>query len=181
MKTSKILAVILAAILMLTLLTANVFAETGTGEATEGTSDVTGEITGDSTEDGSAGDETTKAPAGDETTKAPASETTSDDHDHDDEKSNINWVDIIVSASIIVLAAVAFTICYFVIPKFRARVQKFCSDYKSELKKVTWSSKQDVKRNTIVVIVIVAALAIVIKLLDIIFSGAIEALQHLIG
>ncbi len=167
-KFSKILAVILTAVLMLTLLTANIFADT-----TE------------------AGD-TTEAPAAD-TTAAAADETTADEHeghDHGDETTaaageddhdhSINWIDIIVTASILVLGAIAFVICYFAIPKFREKVKKFFSDYKSELKKVTWSSKEDVKRNTITVIVIVAVLAIVIALLDIIFSGGIEALGRLI-
>ena len=167
MKTSKILAVILAAILMLTLLTATVFADEATGEAA---AETTAEVAGDATE----------APA--EETTAPA-----DDHDHDHEGEtedehdhSINWVDIIVSASIIVLGAAAFVICYFAIPSFQAKVKKFFSDYKSELKKVTWSSKEDVRRNTITVIVVIAALVIVIALLDMIFSGGIEALSHLI-
>lgn len=165
MKTSKILAVILAAMLMLTLLTANVFADEVTGETAETTVEVAGDVT--------------EAPA--EETTAPAD----DDHDHegeteDEHDHSINWVDIIVSVSIIVLGAVAFVICYFAIPSFQAKVKKFISDYKSELKKVTWSSKEDVRRNTITVVVIIIALVIVIALLDIIFSGGIEALSHLI-
>ena len=174
MKTSKILAVILAAILMLTLLTANVFADEATGEA----ADVTEEVTG----------ETTEAPA--EETEAPADETEAedhDDHDHDTETTGedehdheINWVDIIVSASILVLAIIAFVICYFAIPKFREKVKKFFSDYKSELKKVTWSSKEDVRKNTLTVVIVILALVIVIALLDFIFLSGIEALSHLI-
>ena len=170
-KFSKIFAVILAAMLMLTLLTANVFADEATGESADTTAEVAGDVT--------------EAPA--DETEAPAEGTEAEEeHDHEDETTedehdhSINWVDIIVSASIIVLAAVAFVICYFAIPKFREKVQKFFSDYKSELKKVTWSSKEDVRRNTITVIVVIAALAIVIALLDIIFSGGIEALSHLI-
>lgn len=165
MKTSRILAVILAAMLMLTLLTANVFADEVTGESAETTAEVAGDVT--------------EAPA--EETTAPAD----DDHDHegeteDEHDHSINWVDIIVSASIIVLGAAAFVICYFAIPSFQEKVKKFISDYKSELNKVTWSSKEDVRRNTITVIVIIIALVIVIALLDIIFSGGIEALSHLI-
>jgi preprotein translocase subunit SecE len=165
MKTSKILAVILAAMLMLTLLTANVFADEVTGESAETTAEVAGDVT--------------EAPA--EETTAPAD----DDHDHEGETEDehdhtINWVDIIVSASIIVLGAAAFVICYFAIPSFQAKVKKFISDYKSELKKVTWSSKEDVRRNTITVIVVIVALVVVIAILDIIFSGGIEALSHLI-
>ncbi|MBO5701694.1 MAG: preprotein translocase subunit SecE [Clostridia bacterium] len=174
MKTSKILAVILAAILMLTLLTATVFAEEATGEA----ADVTEEVTGEATE----------APA--DETEAPTEETEAedhDDHDHDGETTeedehdhNINWVDIIVSASIIVLGVIAFIICYFAIPKFREKVKKFFSDYKSELKKVTWSSKEDVRKNTVTTIVVILVLVIVIALLDFIFLSGIEALSHLI-
>ena len=166
-KFSKIFAVILAAMLMLTLLTANIFADEATGETAETTAEVAGEAT--------------EAPA--EETEAPAE----DEHDHEDETTGedehdhtINWVDIIVSASIIVLGVVAFVICYFAIPSFQGKVKKFISDYKSELKKVTWSSKEDVRRNTITVIVVIVALVVVIAILDIIFSGGIEALSHLI-
>ena len=163
-KFSKIFAVILAAMLMLTLLTANIFADEATGETAETTAEVAGEAT--------------EAPA--EETEAPA-----DDHDHEGETEDehdhtTNWVDIIVSASIIVLGAAAFVICYFAIPSFQGKVKKFISDYKSELKKVTWSSKEDVRRNTITVIVVIVALVVVIAILDIIFSGGIEALGHLI-
>ena len=167
-KFSKIFAVILAAMLMLTLLTANIFADEATGETAETTAEVAGEAT-------EAPAEETEAPAEDGHDTETTGETEEDEHDHD-----INWVDIIVSASIIVLGVVAFVICYFAIPSFQGKVKKFISDYKSELKKVTWSSKEDVRRNTITVIVVIIALVIVIALLDIIFSGGIEALSHLI-
>ncbi len=177
-KFSKILAVILAAMLMLTLLTATAFAD----EATEAPTDVTEEVTGETTE--AAGDSTEAADDESESTDA----ATEDDHDHEDETTeedehdhSINWVDIIVSASIIVIAALAFVICYFAIPKFREKVKKFFSDYKSELKKVTWSSKEDVRKNTITVIVVILVLVIVIALLDFIFLSGIEALSHLVG
>lgn len=169
MKTSKILAVILAAILMLTLLTANVFADEATGEAA---AETTVEVAGDATE---APEEETEAPVEEEDDHDHEDETEEDEHDH-----SINWVDVIVSASIIVLGVVAFFICYLAIPSFREKVKKFISDYKSELKKVTWSSKEDVRRNTITVIVVIVALVAVIALLDVIFSGGIEALSHLI-
>mgnify|MGYP003292112150 CR=1 FL=1 len=170
MKTSKILAVILAAMLMLTLLTANVFADEATGEAA---AETTAEVAGDATE--APAEETEAEEEDDHDHEHEEGETTEDEHDH-----TINWVDIIVSASIIVLGALAFVICYFAIPSFQEKVKKFFSDYKSELKKVTWSSKEDVRRNTITVIVVIAALVIVIALLDMIFSGGIEALGHLI-
>ena len=53
----------------------------------------------------------------------------------------------------------------------RARVAKFFRDTKSELKKVVWPSKEDIKTNTVVVLVTVAIAAVVMILLDAIFGG----------
>ena len=52
-----------------------------------------------------------------------------------------------------------------------SKVAKFFRELKSELKKVVWPSKQDVKTNTIVVLVTVAIAAVVMILLDAIFGG----------
>ena len=57
------------------------------------------------------------------------------------------------------------------VKNFGARVSKFFRDTKSELKKVVWPSKADVKTNTIVVLLTVAIAAVVMILLDAIFGG----------
>ena len=57
------------------------------------------------------------------------------------------------------------------VKNFGARVSKFFRDTKSEPKKVVWPSKEDVKTNTIVVLVTVAIAAVVMILLDAIFGG----------
>ena len=57
------------------------------------------------------------------------------------------------------------------VKNFGARVSKFFRDTKSELKKVVWPSKADVKTNTIVVLITVAVAAVVMILLDAIFGG----------
>ena len=57
------------------------------------------------------------------------------------------------------------------VKNFGARVSKFFRDTKSELKKVVWPSKADVKTNTIVVLNTVAIAAVVMILLDAIFGG----------
>ena len=57
------------------------------------------------------------------------------------------------------------------VQNFGARVSKFFRDTKSELKKVVWPSKADVKTNTIVVLITVAIAAVVMILLDAIFGG----------
>ena len=57
------------------------------------------------------------------------------------------------------------------VKNFGARVSKFFRDTKSELKKVVWPSKADVKTDTIVVLITVAVAAVVMILLDAIFGG----------
>ena len=57
------------------------------------------------------------------------------------------------------------------VKNFGARVSKFFRDTKSELKKVVWPSKADVKTTTIVVLITVAVAAVVMILLDAIFGG----------
>ena len=57
------------------------------------------------------------------------------------------------------------------VKNFGARVSKFFRDTKSELKKVVWPSKADIKTNTVVVLVTVAIAAVVMIALDAIFGG----------
>ena len=60
------------------------------------------------------------------------------------------------------------------VKNFFKGIGKYFKDTKSELKKVVWPSKKDVKTNTITVILVVAAAAIVLIVLDLIFGGAIH-------
>ena len=57
------------------------------------------------------------------------------------------------------------------VKNFASNVAKFFRDTKSELKKVVWPSKADVKTNTIVVLVTVAIAAVVMIALDAVFGG----------
>ena len=60
------------------------------------------------------------------------------------------------------------------VKNFFSRIGKYFKDTKSELKKVVWPSKKDVKTNTITVIAVVLIAAIVLIVLDLIFGGAIH-------
>ena len=60
------------------------------------------------------------------------------------------------------------------VKNFFKGIGKYFKDTRSELKKVVWPSKKDVKTNTITVILVVAAAAIVLIVLDLIFGGAIH-------
>ena len=83
------------------------------------------------------------------------------------------------SFGIVIIAIIVLLIVYFVNPKFKEKVQNFFRSLKSELNKVVWSSKDDVKKNTIVVLIFVAAFAVLIGLLDFLFSKGIIALGKL--
>ena len=60
------------------------------------------------------------------------------------------------------------------VKNFFKGIAKYFKDTKSELKKVVWPSKKDVKTNTITVIAVVLIAAIVLIVLDLIFGGAIN-------
>ena len=56
-------------------------------------------------------------------------------------------------------------------PGFFQRIARWFREMKSELKKVVWPSKADIKTNTVVVLVTVAIAAVVMIALDAIFGG----------
>lgn len=60
------------------------------------------------------------------------------------------------------------------VKNFFGGIGKYFKDTKSELKKVVWPSKKDVKTNTITVIIVVLIAAAVLILLDLIFGGIIH-------
>ena len=101
-------------------------------------------------------------------------------HDHGDDEAEAEektlglgfWISMGVLGALIIVGVV------FAIIK-REKLKVWLLSYKSELKKIVWSSKQDVKKNTIVVIVAVLAIAIVVGLLDFAFNKGIIALGKL--
>lgn len=65
-------------------------------------------------------------------------------------------------------------------PSLFSRMAKFFREYKAELKKVTWSSREDTFKNTVVVGVSVIVVGVVIGLLDIAFNEGLSALVSLL-
>ena len=156
------------------------------GTEAEGETDGSVLTTGETGEDTSAGTEDDKdAESGDGTESdgsATTGETTGDtttDGDSTDKTKEINW-DLIVTLAVIGIALIVFFSFYLFKPAFREKVKKFFRDYKSELKKIVWSPARDVKKNTIVVIIIAVVFALIIGGLDILFSKGIGSLTDLI-
>ena len=63
--------------------------------------------------------------------------------------------------------------------KKTGKVAKFFKDLKSELKKIVWSPKKDVIKNTTVVVVVTAIAAVAITLVDAGLSGCLDLLVDL--
>lgn len=64
-------------------------------------------------------------------------------------------------------------------PSFFARMGKFFRDYKAELGKVTWASREDTLKNFVVVGVTVVIVGVVTGLLDVAFNAGINALAQI--
>lgn len=99
------------------------------------------------------------------------------DHDHDDEteekKLGVGFFVSLGVLGVLIIVGVVFAIIK------REKLKIWWGSIKSELKKIVWSSPEQVKKNSIVVIVFVVALAVAIGLLDFVFFRGIAALSNL--
>ena len=114
-----------------------------------------------------------------ETTEPAGSGTVTTGTGTDTEKKGLNW-DLIITIGVIGAAVIVLLLLYLFNVKFRERVKKFFKEYRSELKKIVWSPARDVKKNTIVVIVVALAFAIAIGILDVVFSRGFSSITNLI-
>lgn len=65
-------------------------------------------------------------------------------------------------------------------PSIFSRIGKFFREYKAEMNKVTWASRKDTVRNTIVVAVTVAIVGVAMFVLDTVFEEGILLLGKLL-
>lgn len=63
---------------------------------------------------------------------------------------------------------------------FFARMKKYFKDTKSELKKVTWPTKEQLKQNTTVIVVFIILIGIFLAVFDAIFSLAASLLTNIL-
>ncbi len=61
------------------------------------------------------------------------------------------------------------------------RIKKFWKEYWSELKKVSWMSWKDVRKNTLLVAVTVAVFSVSIGLVDTAFGEIIDGIAGMVG
>ena len=65
-------------------------------------------------------------------------------------------------------------------PSLWSRIKSFARSIKSEVKKISWSPWSEVKKNTFVVVVVIAVCAIALAIVDYVFLQGITALGKLI-
>ena len=100
-----------------------------------------------------------------------------------DDKDNVKTPKRLDTADIVLLIifGVAVIAAAIVCIIKREKVAKFLRSIKSEFKKIVWSPWNQVRKNTIIVIVLVVALAAVIGVLDFLFGQGIAELKNLIN
>ncbi len=147
----SLIALILSVVLMLSFFTVGVFADTESESATEVVTEA---------------------------------ETTTHDHNHEHEtttaaatNTKTDHTELIIN---LVIGGVILVIAVVLIIKFREKLAKFLRSVKSELKKIVWSSKEQTRKNFIVVIVIVAIIALLVFVLDFAFSKGIQGLSDVV-
>lgn len=153
--------------------------ETSAEEASDTASEETSGTASEETS-GTASEETSKAAS--EATSSAASETSetsapADDRDHK-EASNIPWKLIITVAVILVIAAVLFILAK-TNSKLGQKIAKFFKDYKSEIGKISWMSRKDLLRSTLVVLAVLIIASVAIGLLDYGFSALVKLLSSI--
>ena len=133
-------------------------------------------------DDASDADDTTATGTTDDATTS--EDATEEEHDHEHEEETTNKKNGLSTTAIVLLAVfgaiiLIFAVLYAFKPSFRERVKKFFREYKSELKKVVWSSKADVLKNTKIVIIGIVAIAVVVGLVDIGLAKLIDLIGQI--
>ncbi len=124
-------------------------------------------------------DDETEAP-GDDTTEAPADEETDQpitegntDADEDEGLGLGFWISLGILGVLVIIGA------FFAITR-REKLAKWLRGYRSELNKVVWMPWNDVRKSTLVVIVVIVTIGAMIAMLDFVFSKGIISLGNLL-
>ena len=64
-------------------------------------------------------------------------------------------------------------------PSLWSRITSFARSIKSEVKKISWSPWTEVRKNTIVVVVVIAICVIALAIVDYVFAQGITALGNI--
>ncbi len=154
----KIWALLIALVIMVSVFSICVFAQDDVATTTAATEQTT-----------TAGSETTTS-GSDETTSGSGSTTTTGGTTSGDDSESKPWVvehlNFVIALGIIVLLVVVYFALRLFVPSFREKTSKFWKDYNAEFKKLVWPTKQQLIKNSAVVLVTMIVFAAVFILLD---------------
>lgn len=206
-KTLSVIALLLSLLVVMSFGALSAYAEEGDADTVEesststsvdssedDSSDETSDVTSDGfvdTTSGDAGDVTSEAEstedastnASDGSNEVSADESSTaagSDSDNDNNSSSFPWALTIFGAIVVIVAIVCF-VSVKLNNKLGRWLKVFFRDYKSEIKKVTWPSKDITIKSTIVVIVCLVVSGIVIGLLDFGLAKLIELFRDLVS
>jgi preprotein translocase SecE subunit len=177
------LALVLAVVLTLSLFTLSAFALEDAGAAPDGEQGIVLDVSAPAESDTAAADtEKVEAPESDSESAVDTTGEAKDEHeghDHGDEKTEEKKGFTV--GSIISLAALGVVIILVVVYclTHKEKVAKLFRGLKSEMKKIVWTPWNQVRKNTFVVLVVLISAAILIGLLDFLFSKGIFTLGKL--
>lgn len=184
----KVLPVLLALLLVFTVAVFATVAE-GEDESADAVSEETS-VEETSTDDSAASDEATddsaasdeskneSSAASDESKNESSAASESKEDSNEKAPSNIPWKLIITVAVILVIAVVLFILAK-TNSKLGQKIAKFFKDYKSEVGKISWMSRKDLLRSTLVVLAVLIIAAVAIGLLDFGFSSLVKLLSSI--
>ena len=147
--------------------------------------DASADVSADASEDASADDsEDASADASDdaskETSKEESKDAATDNKKDDDDEKKFPWALVIFLAIVVIVAVVCF-VCIKLDNVVGRWLKNFFKDYKSEIKKVTWPSKEVTIKSTIVVLVCLIVSGAVVGLLDFGLAKLIELFRDLVS
>ena len=178
----KSLSVVIALILVMTL-SFSVLAEESSAVSADASADASVDASANESKDESA--DASKDASKDASVDASKDASKAEDnhnHDHDHEAevpaNDFPWARVITLIAIVVLGLVAFILTK-TNTALGQKIKKFCKEYWSEIKKVSWYSPKDTAKATGIVLVFLIGAAVAIGVLDFGFSKLVELLANI--
>lgn len=184
MTNKKFWALLLAVVMMISVFSLCALAADGdetitltsTGETEDETMTTTS--TEETTEDSKETETTSSVETTDTTTTG---ETTDTENETTTEKKSwfAEHINFVIAVAVVIFLVVLYFAIRLFSKKFREKTDKFWKDYNAEFKKLVWPTKQQLWKNSAVVLVTLVVCAAVLALIDFGLGKGIGALKNL--
>ena len=166
-----ILAALLSLLMLFSAFAIPAFAEDATTAEETTAAETTVETTAENTESESASETTAATTTAATTTAATTTENKAEAEAKKEQKTR-GIINLCVGA-VLLIALAALIIA------FRGKIPSWWKGLKSECGKITWCPKEKLRKNTLVVVIIILAIALAIGVLDFVFSRGMILLGEL--